>query len=230
MIAGGTESAITPVSVAGFCRARALSTDFNDNPSVASRPFDRDRDGFVISEGCGILVLEELSHAVARGARIYGEVLSYATTSDAYHITSPPDVGGGSMLAMKQAVGFAGLQPSDIDYVNAHATSTDIGDAVEARNIETLFRSCLNRLSVSSIKGATGHMLGASGAIEALTSMKVLTDGIVPPTINLVHPDPDLGIDLVAQHARKKDVTFVLSNSFGFGGTNVSLLFSKCER
>jgi 3-oxoacyl-[acyl-carrier-protein] synthase II len=225
MIAGGTEGAVCRIGVAGFAAARALSTSFNETPEKASRPWDRDRDGFVIGEGAGIVVLEEYEHAKKRGAKIYGEIIGYGMSGDAHHITSPAEDGNGGFRAMKAALKRAGLNPEDIDYINAHGTSTPVGDGIEFGAVKRLFANTLDRLSMSSTKSAIGHLLGAAGAVEAIYALKTMQTGIMPPTLNLENPsDECTGIDLVAKVAKEKPVKTVLSNSFGFGGTNASLI------
>lgn len=225
MIAGGTESATCPVGVAGFCRMGALSTKFNDEPTKASRPWDKDRDGFVISEGAAVLVLEELEHARKRGAKIYAEVVGYGMSGDASHITAPS--GEGAVICMNAALNSAGLKPNDIDYINAHGTSTPLGDEMEIKAIKQVFGQGSKIPLVSSTKGATGHLLGAAGALEAVFSVKACANDIVPATLNLDNPSEACDIDLVPHKARDLEVNYVLSNSFGFGGTNASLIFKK---
>ena len=225
MIAGGSESAVCPVALGGFGQARALSTHYNDTPEKASRPFDVGRDGFVMGEGAGALVLEEYEHAKARGAKIYAEVLGYGLTGDAHHITAPG--GDGARRCMQMALDTAGLTPKDIDYINAHGTSTPLGDALEAKAILDMFGE---GQTVSSTKGHTGHLLGAAGAVEAIYSILTLQTGKVPPTANLETPLPEgAGLDLVKGTAKEKECAYVLSNSFGFGGTNGSLILGKAE-
>lgn len=227
MIAGGSESAIYPLSVGGFMQSRALSHSYNDTPEKASRPWDKGHDGFVISEGAGIVVLEEYEHAKKRGAKIYAEICGYGCSGDAYHITSPAPDGNGAKRAMQAALQKSGLQPRDVDYINAHGTSTMIGDAMEAKAVNELFAGCDN-LKMSSTKSAIGHMLGAAGAVEAIFCAKAIEQGILPPTLNLENPiDEAEGIDLIANKAKKCDVRVALSNSFGFGGTNASIIFKK---
>ena len=226
MIAGGAEAAVCRVGLAGFAAAKALSTGFNEEPSRASRPFDKDRDGFVMGEGAGIVVLEELEHAKKRGAKIYGEVIGYGMAGDAYHITAPAEDGRGGFRAMQAALKRAGLKPEDIDYVNAHGTSTPLGDEIEVNAVKRLFGDAAYKLSMSSTKSATGHLLGAAGAIEAIFSLLAINSGIVPPTINLDNPSESCDIDLVAKVAKERTVRYALSNSFGFGGTNASLIFA----
>jgi 3-oxoacyl-[acyl-carrier-protein] synthase II len=226
MLAGGAEAAICPLGIAGFNACRALSTAFNDTPEKASRPYDKDRDGFVMGEGAGIVMLEEYEHAKARGAKIYAEVKGYGLSGDAYHITAPAEDGEGGMRAMRMALKRAGLSPSDIDYVNAHGTST-MADWIEARAVERLLGDAAAKVSMSSTKSAIGHLLGAAGAVEAIFCMLAMRDGIVPPTLNLDNPDGETRLDLVPHKARKREVNTALSNSFGFGGTNASLLFTS---
>jgi len=228
MIAGGTEAPITNMSFAGFCMAKALST--NPDPKTASRPFDLNRDGFVMGEGAGIIVLESLESALARGARIYAEIVGYGATGDAYHITAPAPGGEGGARAMKQALQDADLQPEDIDYINAHGTSTDYNDKYETMAIKEVFGDYAYKLAVSSTKSVTGHLLGAAGAVEAIFSVKAITDSIIPPTMNLETPDPECDLDYVPNQARKQAVNAVLSSSLGFGGHNVSLIFKKYEQ
>lgn len=227
MVTGGTEAPITNMSFAGFCMAKALST--NTDPQTASRPFDLNRDGFVMGEGAGIIVLEALETALARGAKIYAELVGYGATGDAYHITAPAPGGEGGARAMKQALHDAGLQPEDINYINAHGTSTDYNDKYETMAIKEVFGDHAYKLAVSSTKSVTGHLLGAAGAVEAIFSAKVITDGIIPPTMNLETPDPECDLDYVPNQARKQEVNAVLSSSLGFGGHNVSLVFKKYE-
>ena len=227
MIAGGTEAAISPLGIAGFIACRALATKFNDRPEQASRPYDRDRDGFVMGEGAGIMVLEELEHARARGARIYGELTGYGLTGDAYHITAPAESGDGAFRCMQAAMKRARISAPDLDYVNAHGTSTPLGDEIELRAVERLMGNAASGLAMSSTKSATGHLLGAAGAVEAIFSLLAMRDGMVPPTINLDNPSVETAIDLVPHKARRKEINTVLSNSFGFGGTNASLIFQR---
>jgi 3-oxoacyl-[acyl-carrier-protein] synthase II len=230
MVAGGTEAAVSRLGIAGFAAARALSTSFNDNPPAASRPWDRDRDGFVMGEGSGMLVLEELDHAKKRGARIYAEVIGYGLSGDAYHITAPPEDGNGGFRAMQAALKRAGLDPSDIDYINAHGTSTPVGDEIELAAVKRLFGPAVGDVSMSSTKSAVGHLLGAAGAVEAIFSIKAINEGVVPPTLNLENPSENCaGVDLVPKHARERKVRAALSNSFGFGGTNASLVFKAFQ-
>ncbi|HEY9079667.1 beta-ketoacyl-ACP synthase II [Magnetovibrio sp.] len=223
MIAGGAEAACCRVGMAGFAQAKALCTTYNDNPTAGSRPWDRDRDGFVMGEGAGVVVLEELEHAKARGAKIYAEVVGYGLTGDAYHITAPSPEGDGAYRCMKAAMKRAGLNPEDIDYVNAHGTST-MADVIELGAVKRAFGDAANSLSMSSTKSAIGHLLGAAGAVEAIFSILAVKNGVVPPTLNLDNPDEGCDIDLVPHQAKERKVRAALSNSFGFGGTNASLI------
>jgi 3-oxoacyl-[acyl-carrier-protein] synthase II len=225
-IAGGAESTITPLGVGGFNALRALSTR-NEEPERASRPFDKDRDGFVMGEGGGILIIESLEHAQKRGATIYAELAGYGATCDAYHITSPDPQGDGAARCMKMAMRTAGLAPEDVDYVNAHGTSTPLNDFFETLAIKSVFGEKARKLMISSTKSVTGHCLGAAGSIEAIFSVLAIRDGIVPPTMNYETPDPECDLDYVPNKARKADIRAALSNSFGFGGTNATLLFKK---
>ena len=228
MIAGGAEAAVCRIGMAGFAAARALSTSYNDTPEVASRPWDKGRDGFVMGEGAGIVVLEELEHAKARGAKIYAEVKGYGMSGDAHHITAPADDGDGGFRAMQAAMKRAGLTPADIDYVNAHGTSTPLGDVIEAKAVARLLGDAIGSVSISSTKSATGHLLGAAGAIEAIYSIKAVETGMLPPTLNLNEPEDDVaGFDLVPLKSRKRQVRNAMSNSFGFGGTNASLIVGQ---
>jgi 3-oxoacyl-[acyl-carrier-protein] synthase II len=227
MVAGGTESPICRIGMAGFCAARALSTGFNETPTKASRPYDKDRDGFVMGEGAGVVVLEEYEHAKARGARIYAEVTGYGMSGDAYHITSPSPDGDGAYRSMAAALKRAGLTTSDIDYINAHGTSTQVGDEIELGAVERLLGNAASRISMSSTKSSTGHLLGAAGAIEAIFSILAIRDNIAPPTINLEHSSVQTAIDLVPQVPRKREINVALSNSFGFGGTNASVILQR---
>lgn len=224
MLAGGSEYATTPLAMGGFCSARAMSTR-NDDPQGASRPFDRDRDGFVLSNGAGCLILEELEHAKARGANIYAEMIGFGMSGDAHHITSPPEDGEGARKCMTAAINDARLDPSDIDYLNAHGTSTPVGDKGETAAIKRTFGDSAATLAVSSTKSCTGHLLGAAGAVEAIFSVLAIRDGILPPTINLENPDEACDLDYVPNTAREAAVRAAISNSFGFGGTNASLVF-----
>ncbi len=225
MVCGGTEAAICRLGLAGFAAARALSTGFNDDPPRASRPWDQGRDGFVMGEGAGILVLEEYEHAKRRGAKIYAEVRGYGMSADAYHLTAPAEDGSGAFRSMRNALRNAQLLPDSIDYINAHGTSTPLGDEIELGAVKRLFGDHAYKLSMSSTKSAIGHLLGAAGSVEAIFSILALRAGIVPPTLNLDNPSPSCDIDLVPKQARERRVKYVLSNSFGFGGTNASLIF-----
>jgi len=227
MLAGGAEAAICPVGMAGFIASRAMSTGFNDTPQKASRPYDKDRDGFVMGEGAGVLVLEEYEHAKARGAKIYAEVIGYGLAGDAYHITAPAEDGDGGFRAMKAAIKDAGIQPADIDYINAHGTSTPLGDEIELGAVERLLGNAASKVTMSSTKSATGHLLGAAGAIEAAFTVLAIRDQIAPPTINLENPSVETPIDLAANKAKPMEINTALSNSFGFGGTNASVVFKK---
>lgn len=227
MVAGGTESPICRIGMAGFCAARALSTGFNDTPERASRPYDKNRDGFVMGEGAGVVVLEEYEHAKSRGAKIYAEVTGYGMSGDAYHITSPSPDGDGGFRSMTAALKRAGLTASDIDYINAHGTSTQVGDEIELGAVERLLGNAASRVSMSSTKSSTGHLLGAAGAIEAIFSILAIRDNIAPPTINLENPSVQTAIDLVPQTPRKREINVALSNSFGFGGTNASVILQR---
>ena len=227
MVAGGTESPIGRIGMAGFCAARALSTAFNETPHRASRPYDKDRDGFVMGEGAGVVVLEESEHARGRGARIYAEVIGYGLSGDAYHITSPSPDGDGAFRSMSAAMKRAGLGSSDIDYINAHGTSTQVGDEIELHAVERLLGNAASKVSMSSTKSSTGHLLGAAGAIEAIFSILAIRDNIAPPTINLDNPSVETAIDLVPLTPRKREIDIALSNSFGFGGTNASVIVQR---
>jgi 3-oxoacyl-[acyl-carrier-protein] synthase II len=229
MIAGGAESSICRVGIAGFIACKALSTHFNDAPERASRPYDRDRDGFVMGEGAGIVVLEELEHAKARGARIYAEVVGYGLSGDAYHVTAPTPDGDGAYRCMQAALKRAGISAHDVDYVNAHGTSTPMGDEIELKAVERIIGNRADRLSMSSTKSSIGHLLGAAGAVEAIFSILAIRDGVAPPTINLDNPSVETSIDLIPHKPRKKPINTVLSNSFGFGGTNASLVLRRFE-
>ncbi|MEE2698373.1 MAG: beta-ketoacyl-ACP synthase II [Pseudomonadota bacterium] len=225
MIAGGAEAAICRLGMAGFCAARALSTNYNDTPEQASRPWDRDRDGFVMGDGSGVVVLEELEHAKARGANIFAEIVGYGMSGDANHITAPAEDGNGAKRCMQAALKRAGANPEEIDYVNAHGTSTPLGDEIEYKAVQDVFGDHSNDLLMSSTKSAIGHLLGAAGAVESIFSILAIRDGIVPPTLNLHNPSVNSGIDLVPFEAKERSVKMSLSNSFGFGGTNASLVF-----
>jgi 3-oxoacyl-[acyl-carrier-protein] synthase II len=226
MVAGGAEASVSRLGVAGFAAARALSTSFNNRPEAASRPWDKDRDGFVMGEGAGIIVLEEMEHAKKRGARIYGEIIGYGLSGDAYHVTAPAEDGSGGFRAMRMALKRAKLNPEDIDYVNAHGTSTPLGDEIELGAVKRLFGQHAYKLSMSSTKSAIGHLLGAAGAVEAIFSILAMRDQIAPPTINLDNPSEGCDIDLVPHKAKERTIKYALSNSFGFGGTNASLVFA----
>jgi 3-oxoacyl-[acyl-carrier-protein] synthase II len=225
MVAGGTESPLNRLSVAGFAACRALSTSFNDTPTRASRPYDRDRDGFVMGEGAGVVVLEDYEHAKRRGARLYAEVIGYGLSGDAFHITAPAPDGDGALRCMNMALRRAAIAPSDIDYINAHGTSTPMGDEIEVNAVQRLVGNAASRISMSSTKSSIGHLLGAAGAVEAIFSVLAIRDQVAPPTINLDHPSVDTPIDLVPHEPRPREISVVLSNSFGFGGTNASLVF-----
>ena len=227
MIAGGSEAAVCRLGLAGFAAAKALSTKFNDTPEKASRPWDVDRDGFVMGEGAGVVVLEEYEHARKRGANIYAEIVGYGLTGDAHHITAPSENGDGAYRCMTMAFGRAGMTPDDIDYINAHGTSTPLGDEIEVGAVKRLFGDAAYRVSMSSTKSSIGHLLGAAGAAEAIFSIKAIETGVVPPTLNLDNPSEGCDIDLVPHQAKERKVETVLSNSFGFGGTNASLIFRK---
>ena len=227
MFAGGTESCINRLGIAGFAACKALSTGFNDTPTRASRPYDKDRDGFVMGEGAGMLILEELEHAKARGANIYAEIVGYGMSGDAYHITSPPEDGDGAFRCMKVALKRAGIAATEVDYINAHGTSTPVGDEIELRAVERIMDGKVERLSMSSTKSSTGHLLGAAGAVEAIFSILAIRDNVCPPTLNLDNPSVATSIDLVPKMPRKKEINIVLSNSFGFGGTNASIIMRR---
>jgi len=228
MIAGGCESTVTPLSIAGFSAMRALSTR-NDEPQKASRPFDAKRDGFVVGEGAGILILEELSHALSRGASIYAEVIGYGMSGDAYHITATSPGGEGAVRCMKMALEDGGVKGEEVDYINAHGTSTDYNDLAETQAIKTVFGDHAYQLAVSSIKSMIGHLLGAAGAVEAVATVLSIKEGVIPPTINYEYPDPECDLDYVPNQARRAEIRCALSNSFGFGGTNASLLMKRFE-
>ncbi|MCE0741598.1 beta-ketoacyl-ACP synthase II [Bacillus inaquosorum] len=227
MVTGGTEAPLTRMSFAGFSANKALST--NPDPKTASRPFDKNRDGFVMGEGAGIIVLEELEHALARGAKIYGEIVGYGSTGDAYHITAPAQDGEGGARAMQEAIRDAGIAPEEIDYINAHGTSTYYNDKYETMAIKTVFGEHAHKLAVSSTKSMTGHLLGAAGGIEAIFSVLAIKEGVIPPTINIQTPDEECDLDYVPDEARRQDLNYVLSNSLGFGGHNATLIFKKYQ-
>jgi 3-oxoacyl-[acyl-carrier-protein] synthase II len=227
MVAGGAESPVNRISLAGFAALRALSTAFNEEPTRASRPYDKNRDGFVMGEGAGAVILESLDHAKARGAKIYAELIGYGMSGDAYHITAPAPDGDGAFRCMSMAVKRAGIGVGDIDYINAHGTSTPLGDEIELGAVQRLVGNSAGRVSMSSTKSCIGHLLGAAGAVEAIFSILAMRDGLAPPTINLDDPSVETPIDLVPHKARKRDISTVLSNSFGFGGTNASLIFTR---
>lgn len=228
MIAGGSEAVITPLTIGGFCAMKALSTR-NDEPHRASRPFDKGRDGFVMGEGAGVLILEELEHALRRGAQIYAELVGYGMSADAYHITAPEPDGVGAIASMRLALEDAGLKPEGVDYINAHGTSTPVGDIAETKAIKRVFGDHAYRLAVSSIKSMTGHLLGAAGGVESLATVLSISSGLIPPTINYDEPDSECDLDCVPNKARQADVKVALTNSFGFGGTNATLAFKKYE-
>jgi 3-oxoacyl-[acyl-carrier-protein] synthase II len=227
MVAGGTESPINRLAMAGFCAMRALSTGFNDMPQKASRPYDKDRDGFVMGEGAGVVVLEDYEHAKKRGAMIYAEIIGYGMSGDAYHITAPTPDGDGALRCMSMAMKRAGITPSDLDYINAHGTSTPIGDEIELGAAQRLLGNAASTVSMSSTKSSTGHLLGAAGAVEAIFCILAIRDNIAPPTINLDNPSVETAIDLVPQKPRRREIKVALSNSFGFGGTNASLVIQR---
>ena len=227
MVAGGAEAAISRLGIAGFAACKALSTRYNDEPKRASRPWDKQRDGFVMGEGAGIVVLEELEHARRRGARIYAELVGYGMSGDAHHITSPPEDGNGAFRAMRNALRDAGLTPDSIDYINAHGTSTPVGDEIEIKAVKRLFANRVNELSMSSTKSSTGHLLGAAGSVEAIFTVLAIRDGIVPPTLNLDDPSEGCDIDLVPHTPKRRLVKTAMSNSFGFGGTNACIILSQ---
>jgi 3-oxoacyl-[acyl-carrier-protein] synthase II len=227
MLAGGTESPINRIAMAGFAACRALSTAFNETPEKASRPYDKARDGFVMGEGAGVVVLEEYEHAKARGAKIYAEVVGYGLTGDAHHITAPAEDGDGAFRCMSAAIKRAGISPAEIDYINAHGTSTPLGDEIELGAVQRVVGNAAGRISMSSTKSSIGHLLGAAGAVEAIFSVLAIRDQVAPPTINLENPSVETAIDLVPNQARKREINVTLSNSFGFGGTNASLVFRR---
>ena len=228
MVAGGAESPVNRISLAGFAALRALSTGFNDQPTRASRPYDKDRDGFVMGEGAGAVVIESLEHAKARGAKIYAELIGYGMSGDAYHITAPSPDGDGAFRCMSMALKRAGISAADVDYINAHGTSTPLGDEIELGAVQRLIGNSAGKVSMSSTKSCIGHLLGAAGAVEAIFSILAIRDGVAPPTINLDNPSVETPIDLVPHQARKREINIALSNSFGFGGTNASLIFTRC--
>ncbi len=227
MVAGGTESPVNRLSIAGFAACRALSTGYNDRPAEASRPYDRDRDGFVIGEGAGVVVLEELDHALARGAKIYGELVGYGLSGDAYHITSPAEDGDGAERCMRMAMKRAGITADEIDYINAHGTSTQMGDEIELKAVERMLGNAAGKALMSSTKSATGHLLGAAGSVEAIFSLLAIRDNVAPATINLDNPSVETALDLVPHKPKEHEIDVVLSNSFGFGGTNASIVFRR---
>jgi len=227
MVAGGAESPVNRISLAGFAALRALSTGFNDQPTRASRPYDKDRDGFVMGEGAGAVVVESLEHAQARGAKIYAELIGYGLSGDAYHITAPSPDGDGAFRCMSMALKRAGISAGDVDYINAHGTSTPLGDEIELGAVQRLVGNAAGKVSMSSTKSCIGHLLGAAGAVEAIFSILAIRDGVAPPTINLDNPSVETPIDLVPHQARKREINIALSNSFGFGGTNASLIFTR---
>ena len=227
MVAGGTEAAVCRIGIAGFNACRALSVNFNDSPEKASRPWDKSRDGFVMGEGAGIVILEEYEHAKKRGAKIYAELVGYGLSGDAYHITAPSEDGDGGFRSMQMALNEANINPEEVDYINAHGTSTPKGDLIELTAVKRFFKDHAYKLSMSSTKSAIGHLLGAAGSVEAVFSIMAINDNIVPPTLNLEEPDEGCDIDLVPLKAKERKVNIALSNSFGFGGTNASLVFKK---
>ncbi len=229
MVVGGTEAAICRLGIAGFASARALSTGFNDTPQKASRPWDQDRDGFVMGEGAGIVVLEELEHAKRRGARIYAEIIGYGMSGDAHHVTAPAQDGNGAFRAMKAALRSAEIDPTEIDYINAHGTSTPLGDEIELGAVKRLFGEHAYKLSMSSTKSAIGHLLGAAGSVESILSIKAMNDNVAPPTLNLENPSEGCDIDLVPLQSKERQIGAVMTNSFGFGGTNASLIFVDAQ-
>jgi len=230
MVAGGAEAAVCRIGIAGFCALRALSTNFNDQPTKSSRPYDKDRDGFVMGEGAGIVVLEEYEHAKKRGAKIYAELAGYGLSGDAYHMTAPAEDGSGGYRAMQMAMKHAQMNPDQIDYINAHGTSTPVGDEIEVRSVKRMLGSATGKVLMSSTKSAIGHLLGAAGSVEAIYSILAMRDGVAPPTLNLDNPSEGCdGIDLVPHKAKQKKIDVALSNSFGFGGTNACLIFKKAS-
>ncbi len=229
MLAGGSEAALTPMGLAGFCAMRALSTSFNDQPERASRPFDRNRDGFVMAEGSGIVLLEELEHAQKRGARILGEITGYGMSADAYHMTAPSPDGDGAARAMRAALRSGGLVPESVSYINAHGTSTPLNDKLETEAVKSVFGEHAKKLVISSTKSHMGHLLGAAGGVEAIATLLAMQEGIAPPTINYEEPDPECDLDYAPNVAREMPITCAMSNSFGFGGTNATIIFKKFE-
>jgi 3-oxoacyl-[acyl-carrier-protein] synthase II len=229
MVAGGAESAVNRIGLAGFAACRALSTNFNDRPTEGSRPYDKDRDGFVMGEGAGCVVLEEYEHAKARGARIYAELIGYGLSGDAHHITAPAEDGDGAFRCMSMAIKRAGISASDLDYVNAHGTSTPLGDEIELGAVTRVMGNAAAKVSMSSTKSSIGHLLGAAGAVEAIFSTLAIRDQIAPPTLNLNNPSMETSIDLVPHVPRKREIDVVLSNSFGFGGTNASIILRRMD-
>jgi 3-oxoacyl-[acyl-carrier-protein] synthase II len=229
MVAGGSESPISRIGMAGFVACRALSTGFNDTPERASRPYDRDRDGFVMGEGAGVVVLESLEHAQSRGAKIHAELIGYGLSGDAHHITAPAEDGDGAFRCMKMALARAQISPAELDYINAHGTSTPLGDEIEVGAVQRLVGNDAAHISMSSTKSSIGHLLGAAGAVEAVFSILAIRDGVAPPTINLDNPSVQTAIDLVPHQPRKRKIDVALSNSFGFGGTNASLVFRRVD-
>jgi 3-oxoacyl-[acyl-carrier-protein] synthase II len=229
MLAGGSEAALTPMGVAGFCAMRALSTSFNDQPERASRPFDRNRDGFVMAEGAGVVLLEELEHAKKRGAVILGEIIGYGMSADAYHITAPSPDGDGAARSMKAALRSASLAPEDVSYINAHGTSTPLNDKLETEAVKRVFREHARKIVISSTKSHMGHLLGAAGGVEAIATLLAIQNAIAPPTINYEEPDPDCDLDYAPNAPRQMPIQYAMSNSFGFGGTNATIIFKKFE-
>jgi 3-oxoacyl-[acyl-carrier-protein] synthase II len=227
MVAGGTESPVNRIALAGFSALKALSSGFNETPTKASRPYDKDRDGFVMGEGAGVVVLEEFEHAKRRGAKIYAELTGYGLSGDAYHITAPAPDGDGALRCMNAAIKRAGVSAAEIDYINAHGTSTPLGDEIELGAVQRLVGNAAGRITMSSTKSSIGHLLGAAGAVEAIFSILAIRDNVAPPTLNLDNPSVETPIDLVPHQARKREINTVLSNSFGFGGTNASLIFRR---
>jgi 3-oxoacyl-[acyl-carrier-protein] synthase II len=227
ILAGGTEAALTPIGFGGFCAMRALTKSRNDDPERASRPFDRTRDGFVMSEGAGVVLLEELEHARNRGAGILGEIVGYGMSADAYHMTAPAPDGDGALRSMRAALRSARIAPEKVSYINAHGTSTPLNDKLETEAVKSLFGGHARKLAVSSTKSHMGHLLGASGGVEAIATLLACKNGVVPPTINYEEPDPECDLDYVPNTAREMDVEYAMSNSFGFGGTNATLVFKK---